>query len=167
MGLVLAGGLLLAGCNPVNNMRQQPRYESLEASTFFADGASARVPPANTVPREAPPTVPAEVPVTFELLEHGREQYGIYCLPCHGADGDGDGPVVRRGYPAPPSYAEPRLLRMSDPEMLRVIELGRAKMAPYRSMVPVTDRVAIVAYVRALQLSRAEPETLAPEEAAP
>lgn len=167
VGLVVAFLLLVAGCNPVNNMRQQPRYEALEASTFVADGASARVPPANTVPRDAPPTVPAEVPVTVELLERGRERYGVYCTPCHGADGEGRGPVVQRGYPAPPSFAEPRLLRLSDSDMLRVVETGRGKMPPYGSLVPVTDRVAIIAYVRALQLSRAELERVSAEETAP
>jgi len=88
------------------------------------------------------------------LLLRGQERYSVYCLPCHGAGGDGDGPVVQRGFPAPPSYHLERLLDAPDRHFVDVIEHGYGVMYPYADRVGMADRWAIAAYIRALQLSR-------------
>src|SRR5205814_4417591 len=102
-------------------------------------------------------------PVTPQLLRRGQQRYTIYCVPCHSALGDGDGPVVRRGFPRPPSYHEPQLREAPDRRLFDVITEGYGIMASYADRVPADDRWAIVAYIRALQLSQhARLEELAP-----
>jgi mono/diheme cytochrome c family protein len=88
------------------------------------------------------------------LLARGRQRYEIYCLPCHSPVGDGDGPVVRRGFPHPPSYHAPRLRDAPDRHFFDVITNGYGIMHPYADRVAPPDRWAIVAYIRALQLSQ-------------
>jgi mono/diheme cytochrome c family protein len=85
------------------------------------------------------------------LLDRGRERYTIFCAPCHGARGAGDGMVVRRGFPAPPSYAETRLQAADDAHFLDVITHGWGVMYPYADRLSPTDRQAVVAYIRVLQ----------------
>jgi len=93
-------------------------------------------------------------PVTMALLERGQERYRIYCTPCHSELGDGQGMVVQRGFPAPPSLHSERL-RSAPPQYLYdVITNGRGVMYSFADRVAVPDRWAIVAYVRALQRSR-------------
>jgi len=147
--------LLLAGCKL--DMVQQRRMNTYAATPVWADGTTARPLPTGVVARgdlareAAMATPPA---VTPALLTRGQERYGINCLPCHGAAGDGDGMIVRRGFPAPPSYHTQRL-RAAEPRYLYdVITKGYGVMYSYAARVSPEDRWAIVAYIRALQLSR-------------
>lgn len=94
------------------------------------------------------------VPVTRELLERGEERYRIFCIVCHGPVGNGDGMIVRRGYPQPPTYNDDRLRNAPDGHFFDVITNGWGKMNSYSSQIPPGDRWAIVAYIRALQLSQ-------------
>ncbi|HEX8891372.1 MAG TPA: cytochrome c [Pyrinomonadaceae bacterium] len=92
-------------------------------------------------------------PVTQEVLERGRERFQIFCSVCHGLTGEGDGMIVRRGFRKPPSYHEPRLQQARVGYFFRVMTEGFGAMPSYRAQVPVQDRWAIAAYIRALQLS--------------
>ena len=162
LGLLLAG---LAGCD---NMQHQDYVRPYEASVHFADGASARLPPAHTVARGAPapddPVVTGKragillteipVPLTRDLLERGRERFGIFCAACHGGDGYGQGIVVRRGFPAPPSLHEARLRVAPVGHLFEVITLGTGRMYPQAAQLEPRDRWAIIAYLRALQRSQ-------------
>jgi mono/diheme cytochrome c family protein len=104
--------------------------------------------------RTGPQQVPNPYPITAQLLHRGRERFDIYCSPCHSPVGDGDGRVVRRGFPAPPSYHSERLRNAPDSHFYAVITNGYGAMYSYASRVPPADRWAIVAYIRALQLSQ-------------
>jgi mono/diheme cytochrome c family protein len=104
-------------------------------------------------------------PVTAEVIERGQERYQIFCAMCHGATGDGDGMIVRRGFRQPPSYHQDSLRQARVGHFFRVITEGFGAMPSYRAQVPVQDRWAIIAYVRALQLSRMS--QTAPTAAAP
>jgi mono/diheme cytochrome c family protein len=179
LALILLAACALGGCErQVQNMYRQPRYEPGESSTLFSDGRSDRPPPAGSVAAaagdlagtssarrgrdvpagwEAASTAPSPPPVTRELLARGRERYTIYCVPCHSPVGDGDGPVTRRGFPHPPSYHEQRLRDAPDRYFFDVITQGHGVMYPYADRVAPQDRWAIVAYVRALQLSQHAP----------
>ena len=94
------------------------------------------------------------VPLTKELLDNGEKQYKIFCMVCHGPVGKGDGMVVRRGYPQPTTYHDDRLRNAPVGHFFDVITNGWGKMNGYSSQIPVADRWAIVAYIRALQLSQ-------------
>lgn len=179
MALLLCLPLLLqlTGCERMmHDMYDQPRGKAYRSSALFSDGAGARTPPTGTVVHargaragsssarlgadeaqrrlrdEAAPTQP--YPLDRPLLLRGRERYNIYCLPCHSPAGDGDGRVVRRGFPAPPSYHSERLRSAPDRYIFDVISQGYGVMASYADRITPADRWAIVAYVRALQLSR-------------
>ena len=155
------------GCSP--NMSKQPRYKPLAPSTFFEDGRSARPPvpgtvahvPVKTDPRISTGRADGEtieripLPVTRELLERGRARFDIFCSPCHGRTGDGQGMVVKRGFRQPPSYHTQRLRQAPDGHFFAVITDGFGEMAGYADRVPSHDRWAITAYIRALQYSRA------------
>jgi mono/diheme cytochrome c family protein len=93
-------------------------------------------------------------PVTAEVMQRGQERYQIFCAMCHGATGDGDGMIVRRGFRQPPSYHQDSLRQARVGHFFRVITEGYGAMPSYRSQIPVQDRWAIIAYVRALQLSK-------------
>ena len=101
-------------------------------------------------------------PVTQEVMERGKERFEIFCAMCHGFTGEGDGMIVRRGYRKPPSYHEPRLQQARVGYFFRVMTEGYGAMPSYRSQVPVQDRWAIAAYIRALQLSRMNQTQAAP-----
>lgn len=149
-------------------MYDQPKHEPLEASAFYADGRASRVPPKGTVARghlridthmyegrvdgELATTLPIEL--TDAVMARGRERYDIFCSPCHGVLGSGDGMVVRRGMKAPPSFHTDRLRDAPVGYTYDVISNGFGAMYSYASRIPVQDRWAITAYVRALQLSR-------------
>lgn len=94
------------------------------------------------------------IPVTKELLDRGESRYKIYCMVCHGPVGKGDGMVVRRGYPQPPTYHDDRLRNAPVGHFFDVITNGWGKMNNYAAQIPVADRWAIVAYIRALQVSQ-------------
>ncbi|MEX0938554.1 MAG: cytochrome c [Pirellulales bacterium] len=149
-------------------MANQPRYEPLEASTFFDDGKSARHLVPGTIPRgylriddhfyegtvNGQHAQELPMPVTRELLERGQQRYDIYCSPCHDRVGNGQGMVVRRGFPAPPSMHIPRLRSAPVGHFYDVIVDGIGRMPSYAQMVPPEDRWAVIAYIRALQLSQ-------------
>ena len=94
------------------------------------------------------------VPVTEELLNRGEERYKVFCIVCHGPVGNGDGMIVRRGFPKPPTYNDDRLRNAPVGHFYDVITNGWGKMNSYASQVPVADRWAIVAYIRTLQISQ-------------
>jgi mono/diheme cytochrome c family protein len=94
------------------------------------------------------------LPITPALLARGRERFDINCAPCHSTVGDGDGMIVRRGFPSPPSYHTDRLRNAPDSHFYQVISNGYGAMYPYADRIAPADRWAIVAYIRALQLSQ-------------
>jgi len=164
--LFLAFGVLVAGCR--QDMHDQPRYEPLTKSDFFGDARSERPPVEGTVARgqlreddhfyrgrvngELATTLPVEI--TAELLARGRQRYDIYCSPCHDRIGRGRGMVVQRGFRPPPSLHDERLRAAPPGHFFDVMTNGFGAMSSYASQVPVRDRWAIVAYIRALQLSQ-------------
>jgi hypothetical protein len=161
-----------AGCR--SEMYDQPRYEPFERSEFFEDDASSRPLVAGTVPRVDPRGLPqvrdvsvfltgkdngqlAEsppFPVDRGVLEVGQARYRIFCTPCHGELGDGQGIIVKRGFTAPPDFASDRLRSEPLGHFFDVITHGHGVMYSYASRVPPRDRWAIAAYIRALQLSQ-------------
>ncbi|HEY9120020.1 MAG TPA: cytochrome c [Marinobacter sp.] len=152
---LLVSMALLAGCNQA--MDNQPRYEAYEAAPQWEDDQSARVPVPGTVARGdeiGPPAQTLPVPLTKELLSRGRKQYEVFCTPCHGATGAGNGMVVQRGFPAPPSYHIERLRQAPLRHFYDVISEGYGVMYSYGARVRPSDRWAIAAYIRALQLSQ-------------
>ncbi len=163
--LISSLAIALAGCD--NTLRQdmanQPRQNPLSPSSVFADGRSERQLLDNTVVRGSVEDddlfVPKDsnafpVPITQELLERGQERYGIFCTPCHGIQGDGLGMVAMRGMKHPPSYHQDRLRQVPNGYIYDVITNGFGAMYGYSAQIPPRDRWAIIAYVRALQLSR-------------
>jgi mono/diheme cytochrome c family protein len=169
-----AAGLLVAVLLPAatgcwrQKMADQPAPRPLEASTFFADGRASRPIVEGTVPRgearedEAFVTgrAGADFVETFPFrvdraaLERGRERYDIFCSPCHDRVGEGQGMVVLRGYPKPPSLHLPRLRDARAGYLYDVVTRGFGRMPSYAPQIPAADRWAIVAYIRALQLSQ-------------
>ena len=173
--LLLATGL--AACGP--NMQEQPKYKPESASSFFADGTSARPPVAETVPHgqartdtyfftgmiNGTPVAAFPAPVTRDQIVRGHERYDIYCAVCHGVTGNGDGIIVQRGFPPPPSFNSDPLRSAPIGHFYDVITNGYGVMYPYASRVAPDDRWAIAAYIRALQLSQhAAPEDVPPAE---
>lgn len=92
--------------------------------------------------------------VTQEVINRGQERYNIYCIVCHGPVGNGDGMIVRRGYPQPPTYNDDRLRNAPVGHFYDVITNGWGRMNSYAAQVQPADRWAIVAYIRALQISQ-------------
>ena len=151
-------------------MHVQPRYNPFDAADFFEDGQSARMPVAGTIPRGDLRLGPQELlytgkvngaladafpfPVTREDLNRGRECFNIYCEPCHGLSGDGDGMIVQRGFRRPPSLHTDHLRAAPAGHFFDVITNGFGVMYPYGYRIAPRDRWVIVAYIRALQLSR-------------
>ncbi|MEZ5288628.1 MAG: cytochrome c [Vicinamibacterales bacterium] len=150
------------------DMHDAPRYEAYEASPFFTDGRASRNLPTGTVARgwlredEALYTgrengeFVAEYPftVTRADMERGRDRYNIYCTPCHGILGDGQGMVVQRGLRRAASYHQDRLRDETPGYFFDVITNGFGAMQGYAEQVPVRDRWLIVSYIKALQLSQ-------------
>lgn len=185
VAIFCAGSSLLAACR--RDMAQQPRYQPLEASTFFPNGMASRPIPAHTVARghlnedehfytgridgHLVTTFPA--PVTRAMLERGQQRFEIYCAVCHGRTGEGNGMIVQRGFPPPPSLHIDRLRDAPPGYFFEVITNGYGLMYSYATRVEPTDRWAIAAYIRALQFSHhatladAEPQGRANLEAAP
>jgi hypothetical protein len=148
-------------------MHDQPKYSAFESTTFFPDGRSARPPLAGTVARgdlrddvlfytgkvndEAAAVFP--FPVDEQVMARGRERFDIFCAPCHGLTGEGDGMIVQRGFSRPPSLIEPRMSEMPPGHFFEVITNGFGAMPDHAAQIRVADRWAIVAYLRALQLA--------------
>jgi mono/diheme cytochrome c family protein len=161
---VSAVALGFASCNPIRqDMANQPKNRPLSPSDFFTDGRSERPLVENTVAHGsladdelvvAKDSNTFPLPVTEELLVRGRQRYGIFCSPCHGLQGDGQGMAAVRGMKHPPSYHDDRLRKSPNGYFFDVITNGFGGMLGYSAQIPPRDRWAIVAYVRALQLSR-------------
>lgn len=157
---------LLPACR--RDMFEQPKSNPLGPSDFFQNGADSRPLPPHTVARghwdndeafytgmigtNLVATFP--FPITSKVLERGRERFDINCVPCHGETGEGNGIVVQRGFPAPPSYHIDSLRNAPVGHFFDVMTRGYGVMYPYASRVTPADRWAIVAYIRALQLSQ-------------
>jgi mono/diheme cytochrome c family protein len=164
--VVILLACFVAACR--QDMHDAPRYEPLEASSFFTDGHSARPVVANTVARgqlrddehlytgkvggELATEFP--MPVTADVMARGQERFNVFCAPCHGRTGDGTGMIVQRGFRQPPSYYQDRLVNAPVGYLYDVMTNGFGAMQDYSAQVPVADRWAIAAYIRALQLSR-------------
>ena len=162
--LVIALALALSGCDL--SMSKQKRYDTYAAASFWAEGGKARPLPDHVVAQGDAALLAAAAhppPVTPGLVARGRERFGIFCAPCHGLGGDGDGIVVARGFPAPPSFHLNRLEDAPAAHFFDVITNGYGAMYAYGDRVPPSDRWAIIAYIRALQLQRHATLALAPE----
>jgi mono/diheme cytochrome c family protein len=149
-------------------MHDAPSYDPLQESTFFVDGRASRTLVANTVPRgllredehlytgkvNGQLATEFPMPVTSDVMARGQERFNVFCSPCHGRTGEGNGMIVQRGFRQPPSFHEDRLLTAPAGYFFDVMTNGFGAMQDYSAQVPVADRWAIAAYVRALQLSR-------------
>jgi hypothetical protein len=164
--VVLGSLLLVLGCDQV--MDRQAKLKPLQESAFFADGRGSRDPVAGTVPQGGlridehlyhgkDGSAVAETfpfPIARKDLERGRDRYEIFCSPCHDRAGTGRGIIVQRGYRAPSSLHVDRLRQAPAGYFFDVMTRGFGAMPDYASQVPPRDRWAIVAYIRALQLSQ-------------
>jgi mono/diheme cytochrome c family protein len=174
-GLAAIAVLALAGCR--QDMHDQPKYRPLRGSELFADKRSARPLVEGTVARgtlredsayftgKTADGFVSEIPVevTPELLARGQSQFQVFCAPCHGRTGRGDGMVVQRGFKKPSSYHVERLRQVPVGYFYDAITIGFGAMADYSAQVPPADRWAIAAYIRALQLSQYAPVAHVPE----
>lgn len=154
------------GCR--RDMQDQPRYKPLAASRFFADSRSARPVPAGTIARDELNdtdvfhtgissgvfTAEFPVPITKKLLLRGQQRYNVFCTPCHGFLGDGNGMIAKRGFKWPANLHTDRLRNAPPGYLFQVVSNGYGAMPAYDHQIPPHDRWAILAYVRALQLSR-------------
>ena len=166
LAVVVVTSVVAGACR--QDMHDNPRYEPLEVSTFFPDGRSERDPVPHTVARgtlrhdehlytgliggQLADTLP--VAASPALLARGRERFNVFCSPCHGRTGKGDGMVVRRGFRPPPTFHSDRLRSAPVGYFFDVITHGFGAMQDYSAQVPVADRWAIAAYIRALQISQ-------------
>ena len=162
------------------NMDHQEKFQAQEENTMFADNRAMRKPVLGTVARgflrddtrfyegvdeNGALISDMPVPVTRELLERGQERYEIYCTVCHGSAGDGKGIIMvgnegkGYGYVPAPNYHDQRLIDMENGHYFQIISYGTptGTMPGYAQQIPVADRWAIIAYIRALQLSRTAP----------
>jgi len=178
--LLILAFIIFSGCSqgtpsentPIHlnpNMDDQLKYEAMEESKFFLDKSSMRMPLEGTVARgklnedlayyegkNADGTFVKKMPVqiTLQMLKRGQKRYEIYCTPCHGGTGAGQGIVIKKGFLAPQSYHIDRLRNIEDGYIFDLISNGIRNMPSYGYQIPVADRWAIVAYVRALQRSQ-------------
>jgi len=180
MGLIICL-LCTTGCGL--NMQNQARIEPFEPSEFFVHNQSARPLPPHTIPHErlveqdgfytgrtAGGELIATIPLsdTKELIEQGRTQFEIFCAPCHGQTGEGDGIIVERGFPPPPSFHTDALRQAPAGHYFEVITNGVGEMYSYAQRVPPEDRWAIIAYIRQLQSSQnAAPADVPVEDSRP
>jgi mono/diheme cytochrome c family protein len=154
--LILVIPLMLAGCDE-QSMIQQKRYDPYEPSKLWRNGSEAQPLPSGTMAQSdlaRDMEVKEPPPVTAALVERGRQRFDIFCSPCHGLSGRGDGMIVQRGFPPPPSYHSARLRSAPARHFFNVITNGFGVMYPYAARVEPHDRWAIVAYIRALQTSQ-------------
>ncbi len=179
--------------HPIQDMDNQPKFRAQHQSSIFADGRAMRPTVPNTVARgelreddhywrgvaggKWAEAFPPRVDVTLELLERGRERFNIYCQPCHGLAGYGDGMIDRRAmelvnrgvngtaWVQPKSLHEPQIREQPVGQIFNSISNGVRTMPAYGPQIPVADRWAIVAYVKALQRSQnAELSDVPPEQ---
>lgn len=159
-------GLMLTSCR--QDMQDQPKYKPLGQNRFFVDGRNSRPVPDGTIAidelaADDPSHTGASngqfvqtIPITIntDALHRGQDRFNIYCSPCHGRLGDGDGMIHRRGFWVPPTLHTDRLRSVAPGYLYQVIANGYGAMPDYREQIPGSDRWAIVAYIRALQYSR-------------
>ena len=168
-------------------MKRQSKYKHQAASKFFADGRADRpLPPGVVVSSQGPAgqplrnddvlftgkeasgafvvRVPASLTVDRSFLEHGRQSFTIYCAPCHGALGDGNGITKQYGMGATPTYHDERLRQIADGEIFNTITNGKNNMLSYADKLLPQDRWAVIAYVRALQRAQMGAVADVPEE---
>jgi mono/diheme cytochrome c family protein len=153
---LLVFALLLAGCDE-QSMIQQKRYDPYEPSKLWPNRSEAQPLPSGVVAQGdlARDTEIKQPPlVTAELLARGQQKFEIFCTPCHGLSGRGDGMIVQRGFPTPPTYHSARLRAAPAQHFFEVISNGFGVMYPYSARVEPHDRWAIIAYIRALQTSQ-------------
>jgi mono/diheme cytochrome c family protein len=141
--------LAVAGCDNMANQAKLNPYELPYGSQIEWPVK----PPPHTVARDATLRPPGPAPLTVALLERGKQRFDIYCAPCHGRYGDGNGMIVQRGFPHPPSYYSDTLRNAPNQLFFDVITHGYGAMFSYADRVDPSDRWAIVAYIRALQAS--------------
>jgi mono/diheme cytochrome c family protein len=166
----------VSGCR--QDMHNQPKYRPLRPSAFFEDGSSARQPVEGTIARgtlvtadpafftgkvDNQPVAEMPFPVTQEVVDRGQNRYDIFCAPCHDRTGAGNGMVVQRGYRQPPSFHSDRMRQAPAGHYFDVISNGFGAMPDYRVQLVPRDRWAIVAYIRALQLSQQATQGDVPE----
>lgn len=158
---------VFAGCR--QDMHDQPRYEPLEANPFFADQRASRPQVAGTVARgqlredehlytgmvNGEPVETFPFAVTREIIDRGRQRFEIFCSPCHGQLGNGEGMVTERGFRKPPTYHSRQLRETPVGHFYDVITNGFGAMYSFNDRIPPRDRWAIVAYIRTLQFSQA------------
>lgn len=164
--LVVLGLFFVDGCRL--DMHVEPRYDPYSPSTVFPDGRSERPMVPGTVARghlrtdellytgkiDGKAANEFPFPITKADLARGKQRYDIYCTPCHDYTGSGEGMIVMRGFPAPPSYHDPKLMSAPVGHFFDVMTNGYGTMFSYASRVSVQDRWRIAAYIRALQLSQ-------------
>ena len=188
-GLCL-GLVTLAGCrgslkdeppvHPNPNMDHMHRYDAQESSAYYADGRAMRPRVEGTIPFGQGKTddhlhrgqVDGEwatafpIELTDDVLARGQQRYNIYCSPCHDESGSGDGIVVQRGMIPPPSFHDERIRTMPVGELYSAVTDGIRNMPSYASQVNTEDRWAVIAYIRALQLSQNAPLAAVPTDVA-
>lgn len=166
--VTFAAFVLVVGCN---DMYDGARMKPLEKNRFFADGSSARVPVEGTVARgsavinnllntgkiEGRLADKFPFAITDSVMQRGQNRYSVFCTPCHGRLGDGGGMIVQRGFPRPNAFHADSVRAKPAGHYFDVMTNGFGKMYSYASSIPVHDRWAIVAYIRALQLSQHAP----------
>ncbi len=162
------------------DMNRQLKLRPMEANSFFTNGVSSQLPPHGTIARSEPiQTIAGPVysfenspvntgritgttnfvetnplPINGAMLQRGRERFDIYCAPCHGRLGDGNGITKKLGLmPAVANLHDQRIVVMTDGEIFNTITHGKNTMAAYGPLMPAEDRWAVIAYLRALQLS--------------
>ncbi len=164
--LVVVAAAALSGCR--QDMFDQPKFRPLAASGFFTDGRSARPVPAGTNAYGGTDegeaielgtthgTFVAAIPISVNepMLKRGQERFDIYCSPCHGRIGDGHGMIAKRGFQIPADLHSARVQNAPPGYLYAVIANGYGAMPEYGDALPVHDRWAVVAYIRALELSR-------------
>jgi len=167
LGALVLAAAALSACR--QDMHDQPKYVPLRPSEFFVDGRSARPLIEGTIARghlnddaayftgkgaDGKPAADFPFPVTKEVILRGQNRYNVYCTPCHDRTGRGNGMIVRRGYRQPPNYNSDRLRDQPNGYFYDVITNGFGAMPDYAAQIQPQDRWAIVAYIRALQLSQ-------------
>lgn len=166
------------------DMDRQPKLRPQEPNSFFPDGRSSRLPVAGTVARSNPYQLPVTDPklqvfpfedapantgritgttnfvetgpfqITAQLIARGQQRFQIYCQPCHGPLGDGNGVTKKLGMAIVANLHDQRIVAMPDGELFSIVTNGKNNMGPYASQIAVEDRWAVIAYLRALQISR-------------
>ena len=155
LALIAFVSLGVSACKK-EDMYTQRSIRQWDSDPASPNGAAWRPPVPGTLAQEQPDT-PAPQPrvITTALLARGQSEFNIFCSPCHAASGNGEGMIVQRGFPHPPAFTTPRLMKARAQVVYDAITNGHGAMYSYAARVPPTDRWAIASYIRALQLSQA------------